>query len=118
MVLDEFGLLGKNAWNQKKYTAPDALSYLDEAGFYKTIHDHHKETCADKESTGPVGTPSRKGNSKSKSNNSVVDMTNDTGDYASHTSLASGEDSNSSKERLHYKASNKDEESLSVANGG
>ncbi len=29
---DEFGLLGKNARNQKKFTAPDAIFNLDGAG--------------------------------------------------------------------------------------
>jgi hypothetical protein len=97
---------------------PDALFNLDDAGSQKTIHDHHMEICADKGFTRPVSTPPRKGTSKSKSNNSMVDMTNDTGYSTSHMSAASGKDLNSSKEGLRFMASNKDEESLSVANGG
>ena len=84
----------------------------------KTIHDRHKETHTDKGSTGLVRTPPRKGASKSNSNNSVVDKTNDTGDSASDTSLESGKDLNSSKEGSHSMALDKDEDSLSAANGG
>jgi hypothetical protein len=98
--------------------APDALFNLDDAGLLKTIHDHHKETCTDKGSTGPVSTPPREGTSKSRSNIIVVDMTNHTGDSASHTCLESGKDSNSSKEEPCSMASDKDEDSLSVTNGG
>jgi len=48
----------------------------------------------------------------------VVDMTNDTGDSASHMSLASGKDLNSSEEETRSIASDEDEESLSAAYGG
>jgi hypothetical protein len=67
---DEFGLLGQKARNQKRYTAPEALFNLEDAGSRKTIHDHHRSSQGG--TTDQVRTPR-------KARKAVVDLTTSTG---------------------------------------
>jgi hypothetical protein len=108
---DKFGLLGQKARNQKRYTAPEALFNLEDAGSRKTIHYHHRAPQGGM--TDKVGTPPR------KARKAVMDLTTSAGGSASHTSSSSMEELSSSNEGSRSKAfSNEGEDSLSVARSG
>ncbi len=83
---------------------------MDNVGSGKTIHDRHKN--AQGEGNEQMGTPPK------KARRAMVDLTADTGDSASHTSLSSLEVS-SSDDGLRFKASSGEgEDSTSAADGG
>ncbi len=64
------------------------------------------------ETNAPVGTPPK------KTRKELVDLTTAKGDSASHTSLSSSEDTSLSNKGLRFKASDKEEDSLSTTDGG
>ncbi len=105
---DEFGLLGQLARNQKQYAAPEALFKLDDVGSCKTIHDRHKN--AQGEGNEQMGTPPK------KARRAMVDLTANTWDFASHTSLSSLEVSLSDNGLCFKVSSGEGEDSMSTAN--
>ncbi len=64
------------------------------------------------ETNAPVDTPPK------KTRKELVDLTTAKGDSASHTSLSSLEDTSLSNKGSCFNASNKEEDSLSAADGG
>ncbi len=109
---DEFGLLGQNTCNQKRYVAPKALFNLDDAGLCRTIHDRHQAPRTSEDTNVQAGTPPRRARKK------LVDLTTAKGDSASHTSSSSLEDSSLSNKGLCSKAFDDEQDSSSVTNGG
>jgi hypothetical protein len=108
---DKFGLLGQKARNQKRYTAPEVLFNLEDAGSRKTIHDRHRAPQG--------GTTHQVGTSPRKARKAVVDLTTSTGGSTSHMSSSSLEELSSSNKGSHSKAfSNEGKDSSSAAGSG
>jgi hypothetical protein len=108
---DEFGLLGQRARNQKRYTAPEALFNLEDAGSRKTIHDRHRKAQG--------GTKVQVWTLPRTASKGVVDLTTYNRDSTSHMSSSSLGDLSLSDEGLHSNASSSEEEdSVSAAGSG
>jgi hypothetical protein len=114
---DKFGLLRRNKKNQRKYTAPEALFNLDDAGSFKTIHNHHQAPPINEQTNAPVRTPPRKELWKNDNRKNLVDLTNTERDFTSHLSLFSEGELISNDKGSHPKASDIDEDSLSTVDG-